>query len=78
MGDVTERPCKACGCPLVFVPGPGGKAIPLDKRAPVYHVTADLTGETTAVRADGFFVSHFATCSKANQFSKMRGKEARR
>jgi hypothetical protein len=63
------RPCRACGCPLRFVPGPNGKPIPLDLRSPVYRVTADLVGAPLAERDTAAYVSHFCSCAKASEFS---------
>jgi hypothetical protein len=68
MTDV-ERSCRACQTPLRFVKTEEGKIIPLDKRAPVYEVVADLTGQVVARRAYSIYVSHFSTCPKANDFS---------
>jgi hypothetical protein len=65
-----RRPCKACRCPLHLVVGPNGKLIPLDERSPVYRVTTDMLGNPVAERVPDVFVSHFATCPKANDFSK--------
>lgn len=66
--DLERRPCKKCGCPLIFVVGPNGKPIPLDERSPTYSIGTDLTGQPTAVLAQAY-VSHFKTCSFANDFS---------
>ncbi len=66
---MTERPCKACGCPLTIATQANGKPIPLDRRSPVYRFEKDLTGTLVAVRDTTAFVSHFATCPKAEQFS---------
>lgn len=67
---VLYRPCKACGRKLAFIPGPNGKAIPLDLQTPVYHVKKDLLGGYFAEKAiDQVYVSHFATCTKASAFS---------
>jgi hypothetical protein len=74
-------PCKGCGHLIVWGVTEEGKRIPLDPRPPVYLVS--YNGEehiTTAVRANGeeapkleseatFMVSHFATCTHANEFS---------
>lgn len=65
-----ERPCRACGAPLIFAKTPEGKTVPLDKSAPVY-----LVAETgLAIRANRCFVSHFKSCPKASEFSA--GKKA--
>ena len=63
------RPCLKCGCPLMFLPGPNGKRIPLDLRSQVYRVKKDLMGHAVAEIALDSHVSHFKTCSSANQFS---------
>ena len=70
-----KRKCKGCGKSLMFVPGENGKIVPLDMVAPVYEVTKDLTGNEVAKRVGGsIMVSHFATCSKANDFSSSKRK----
>jgi hypothetical protein len=51
--------------------------VPLDPRAPVYAITvSDQDGTPTdAVRLRAAYVSHFATCPKASEFSggKIKG-----
>jgi hypothetical protein len=43
----------------------------LDARVPIYHFNGgDLDAEFTVYRLTGAWVSHFATCPKANEFSK--------
>jgi hypothetical protein len=66
------RPCKACGKKLLFVRDEHGKLHPLDAEAPVWVVIQDLYGNPTAVRAANSYVTHFATCPSANEFSKGR------
>lgn len=66
------RPCKKCGCPLMFVTGPSGKVIPLDIRTKVYVVSKDMLGNATAQPAPDHHVSHFATCPAASSFSKSK------
>lgn len=77
MSEPNRRPCKACGCPIAVATQADGKKIPLDLRAPVYRLDADLTGEVVATRDTGAFVSHFSTCPKADAFSS-KGKGATR
>jgi hypothetical protein len=68
----TRRPCKGCGRPLVFIKdSKTGEIVPLDTQAPVWTIETDMLGEEVAVRVDAF-VSHFSTCSVANDFSKGR------
>jgi hypothetical protein len=58
---------------LRFVRGENGKLIPLDIVAPVFEVTKDLAGAEVAKRtAANFYVSHFSTCPKADEFSKKK------
>lgn len=69
----TRRPCKSCHTPILFIRSrESGKLIPLDLRAPVYRVERDMLGEEIAVRSDAM-VSHFASCSDPDRFSKKAG-----
>ena len=54
-----------------------GKTIPLDTRAPVYRITQSnpASGVVTVERVADCFVSHFATCVNAPQFSASRKKD---
>lgn len=74
MTSATNRTttCRGCGQQVLFVTTKDGVTVPLDVVAAVYTRVWDPdsdkgfwmreeTGET--------FVSHFATCAKANQFS---------
>ncbi len=50
----------------------GGKKIPLDPKPPVYFYSMlDGQAERAAV---GHYVTHFATCPKANDFSASKKK----
>lgn len=67
---MSESNCKGCGKPIVWAKTKAGKNVPLDPRAPVYELKKDFAGERYAdLTDDAFFVSHFSTCSQANQFS---------
>lgn len=70
---MNRVPCGGCGKQIVFGTLPNGKRVPLDPSAPVYSVAEDGTCD----RVQGVMVSHFATCSHANDFSasKRRGEE---
>lgn len=46
--------------------------IPLDAKAPVYITEPDNPAE--CVRSEYAYVSHFATCPKANEFSESKRK----
>lgn len=65
---IARRPCRGCGVPIFFAWTPEGKKIPLDPRSPTYALVRDLTGELKATRTEAW-VSHYATCPKANDFS---------
>ena len=68
--ELEARPCKGCGKKLYFVRDVDGKLHPLDASAPVYSVRRDLSGAPIAVRVGRIaFVTHFATCAKADDFS---------
>lgn len=74
----TDR-CKGCGRKIVWGIKPDGKRVPLDAVAPVFLLRGldkeqgcypvDIAPPDTA------FVSHFATCPKASEFSKNRKTE---
>lgn len=62
--------CRGCGKPIVWGIDPDGKKIPLDPRAPVYALNhLPVGGDPHVERDHDSMVSHFATCSKANDFS---------
>lgn len=67
--EIERRNCRACGCPLAFVPGPNGKKIPLDERSAVYRIANDMLGNPVAEKVTDAYVTHFASCAKANDFS---------
>ena len=74
MEGLKTSPCKGCGRPIIWGITPDGKRIPMDARAPVYA----LTGEKNPGQPDGVvraftaYVTHFATCPKASDFSGSR------
>ncbi len=63
--------CKGCGRDMTWGITTEGARIPLDPRAPVYRLDNGI-----AVRAHGCMVTHFATCSKAGDFSASKRKES--
>lgn len=65
--------CKGCHKEIVWGRDEKGTAIPLDPRAPVYKLgPVGANGEAEITRDHGAMVSHFATCSHANEFGKGR------
>lgn len=69
--------CKGCGKEIIWGVTADGKRIPLDKTAPVYvqdHSFESADGEPVVRRPGTAWVSHFATCPKANDFSAVRKK----
>lgn len=68
------RPCKLCGRPIIFRPGPSGSSIPLQRIRTVYAMRADRREarklETPA--ALELYVSHFETCPHASRFTRRR------
>jgi hypothetical protein len=82
-----EGACEGCGNRILWIVTATGARVPLDPVAPTYvlHVLNDaadpprMRWEPANQEADQepSFVSHFATCSAANNFSG-RNKEARR
>ena len=71
--EPVQRRCRGCNKTLLFAKTSEGKIIPLDLSAPVYKLETDMTGVMVAVRVDAY-VTHFASCPKADEFSK--GKKA--
>lgn len=67
---MKTTPCKGCQKPIAWGTTAEGKRIPLDTRPPVYRVVVDIdSGEIVeCVRDKECFVTHFATCPKANEF----------
>lgn len=68
--NLKTTPCKGCSKPIVFAVLSDGKRVPLDPRPPVYDVTEYPDGTYAATRSLESMVSHFATCPKANDFSR--------
>lgn len=64
--------CRGCGKKIVWGVTLAGKKIPLDPTPPVYRSTEGQQINTDGVfieRASDAYVSHFATCPNANDFS---------
>lgn len=68
--------CKGCGKAITWALNTEtGKRVPLDATAIVYSAVV-AGGEVRAKQERGMFVSHFQTCTKANDFSGGKKKEA--
>ena len=68
--------CKGCGKKITWGETEEGKMIPLDPRPPVYEVWMRANdGKTFIKRRTDCYVSHFATCPNANEFSGSKRKE---
>ena len=65
--------CKGCGKPIVWGITADGKKIPLDPRPPIYRF--DGHDATRIERVMDVYVTHFATCPKASQFSGSKPKQ---
>jgi len=75
LSDWPDAPivmCKGCGKKIIFGRLQDGKQVPLDPSPPVYMLMRFRDDkEQWVYRADKagtVFVSHFATCPKANDF----------
>ena len=77
--------CRGCGAEIIWAMNENGKLIPLDAKAPVYLLTevkksiTEVEKSTRCVRVGrddlpACYVSHFATCPKANEFSGSKKK----
>ena len=60
--------CKGCGKPIIWGETRSGKKIPLDPKPPMYSFEKE-GAKQVIVRRNDIYVSHFATCSNANDFS---------
>jgi hypothetical protein len=61
--------CKGCSKEILWGVDSKGTRIPLDTTPPTYVVVGnEKDGTVKIVRSSGY-VSHFATCPKANEFS---------
>ena len=73
--------CKGCGREILWALNPEtGKRVPLDVMAPVYLFIprSREEGGNECQRAPAqMYVSHFATCSKANDYSGSRKEKKR-
>jgi hypothetical protein len=68
--------CRGCGKEIIWGVTAEGKRIPLDPRPPVYRlVVGYATQEIVVERQKDAMVSHFATCSRANDFSASKRKQ---
>ena len=87
MNKPRQSLCRGCGKPILWGTEEGtGRRLPLDPTPPVYEVQGFYdggdTGEgqdigVTAVRRHfKAYVSHFATCPKANEFSGSKKRPA--
>jgi hypothetical protein len=64
--------CKGCGASIMWgVDDQTGAKVPLDLKAPVYHLKEKVGKEQPLTRAgrDAALVSHFSVCPQANRFS---------
>ena len=62
--------CQGCQKEVLFMKDENGTTQILDIKAPTYVVFKDILGQLTAKRATEVYVSHFATCPKASEFSR--------
>lgn len=83
--DIRTTPCRGCGKRVMFVTTADGAKVPLDVVAPVFHRIWDPDSQAAFWVSDSqgggertAFVSHFATCSHANEFSGSRRRETRK
>lgn len=72
--------CRGCNKKILWGKDGMGRAVPLDVIPPVYRVTQTednnfllaLANQVFNTAEPTFFVSHFATCPKASEFSGSR------
>lgn len=74
----VTTPCRGCGKQVVFITDNNGKRQVLDPVSPVFHRIKDPdSGTHFWIQETGgqAMVSHFRTCSRANDFSGKNRKE---
>lgn len=64
--------CRGCGKKVVWGIDEKGHKIPLDPVPPVYDAAIGTNGTALVYRLKDAMVSHFATCRRANDFTKKR------
>jgi hypothetical protein len=67
---MSETTCRGCGRKVVFATDENGKRQILDVVSPCYEITQDDFEGRRCARRKTTYVSHFATCPKASEFSK--------
>ena len=80
--------CKSCGAAIVWIPTPGGKAMPCDA-APAYYIAKPKSGSKRIVTPNGEvlaceytedphratgtgFIPHWATCPQADRHRRRK------
>lgn len=66
--------CRGCGKPILFVTTSHGKKMPVDPEK--VQVMVKRKDEDVYYLARDAYVSHFATCEKADDFRKPRESHA--
>jgi hypothetical protein len=66
------RSCRGCSRQIHLLSTAEGSVIPLDLASPVYEITVDFAGQRVARKIENAYVTHFASCPKANDFSKSK------
>jgi len=71
---MSDSTCKGCGKRIIWGIMENGARVPMDPVPPVYEVVDKMEPNSSEIvrRCDRarFMVSHFATCPKANDFSR--------
>ncbi len=65
--------CRGCGKEIVWGKLLSGKKVPLDPKPAVYFYS--MIDEQAERASAGHYVTHFATCPKANDFSASNTKK---
>lgn len=70
-----KRPCEACGAKIVFILGPDGKRIPVQKVRLLYTVNEEGDHLTRLRELVGgipkhVYISHYETCPSPEQFKQ--------
>ena len=73
---MKTSPCKACKKEITWAVTEKGATIPLDKIGPIYEIE-EVEGVMNAVKIEGAYISHFATCTDPGRFSGKGGGRGR-
>lgn len=70
--DFDPPKCKRCGKPILYIPTPAGRTMPVDVNSFSMEDRLDLNHKRQVLFDASHHVSHFATCPYADEFRKKK------